>query len=106
HRLVEKRPGCHLYQDHYHWRLSGVKRKAGVVALDSGPEGLRPLQLDVLQRPRVGEAPDQVDAWLLHARADAPDEGQLVDRDVGHPIAEDLLDLVEQRLALPHVQLP
>ena len=25
----------------------------------------------------------------------APDEGQLVDRDVGHPVVEDLLDLVD-----------
>src|SRR5207245_10160869 len=52
------------------------------------------------------EAADQVDARLLHARADAPDERQLVDRDVRHPVVEDLLDLVQQRLALLHVQLP
>src|SRR6266545_4032723 len=65
----------------------------------------RPLQFHVLQRPRVREAADQIDARLLHARADAPDERQLVDRDVGHPIVEDLLDLVQQGLALLHVQL-
>src|SRR2546422_6343618 len=64
------------------------------------------LQFHVLQWPRVREAADQVDARLLHARADAPDERQLVDRDVGHPVVEDLLDLVQQRLALLHVQLP
>src|SRR5213594_4021483 len=69
------------------------------------PSILRPLQFHVLQRPRVREAADQVDARLLHARADAPDERQLVDRDVGHPVVEDLLDLVQQRLALLHVQL-
>src|SRR5206468_6416000 len=69
------------------------------------PSILRPLQFHVLQRPRVREAADQVDARLLHARADAPDERQLVDRDVGHPVVEDLLDLVEQRIALLHVQL-
>src|SRR5256712_4412269 len=66
----------------------------------------RLLQFHVLQWPRVREAADQVDARLLHARADAPDERQLVDRDVGHPVVEDLLDLVQQRLALLHVQLP
>src|SRR5439155_2059434 len=63
------------------------------------------LQLHVLQRARVREAADQVDARLLHARADTPDERQLVERDVRHPVVEDLLDLVEQRLALLHVEL-
>src|SRR5262245_39529703 len=70
------------------------------------PRGLlRPLDLHVLQRPRVGEAPDQVDARLLDARADAPDERQLVDRNVGHALVQDALDLMEQGLALLRVGL-
>src|SRR4029453_14065030 len=36
---------------------------------------------------------------------DAPNESPLVDRDVGHPVVENLLDLVQHCLALLHVQL-
>src|SRR2546425_5448568 len=53
---------------------------------------LRTLQLHVLQRLRVRETADQVDARFLHAWADAPHERELVDRDVGHPVVEDLAE--------------
>src|SRR5262249_35050867 len=64
-----------------------------------------PLEPEVLERAGVREALDQVDAGLLHARADPPDERQLVDRHVNHLVAEDLLDLVERRLALLRIEL-
>src|SRR3989442_4832555 len=89
HRIVRR--FCHRCKTR--WELSAGRSS-------------RLLQFHVLQWPRVREAADQVDARLLHARADAPDERQLVDRDVGPPVVEDLLDLVQQRLALLHVQLP
>src|SRR4030095_12165502 len=63
------------------------------------------LQLEILQGRGVRVAADQVDAGLFHARPDAPDERQLVDRDVRDAIVEDLLDLVHQRLALLDVGL-
>src|SRR4051794_16234400 len=63
------------------------------------------LQPHVLQWARVREAPDQVDPRLGHAGTDAPDEGQLVERHVRHPVVQDLLDLVHERLALLHVRL-
>src|SRR5262245_166393 len=53
----------------------------------------------VLERAGVGEALDQVDARLVHARTDAPDERQLVDRHVDDLVVQDLLDLVQERLA-------
>src|SRR2546422_6202103 len=51
----------------------------------------------ILVRRRIRVAPDQTDARLLEAWTDAPGERQLVDRDVRHPIVEDLLDLVTHR---------
>src|SRR5262249_587994 len=52
------------------------------------------LELEILVRRGVGKALDPVDAGLLDARPDAPEEGQLVDRHVHHPVVHDLLDLV------------
>src|SRR5262249_3441123 len=69
-------------------------------ALSSGT-----LELHVFQRSGVREASGQVDAGLLHARADAPDERVLVDRHVRDPVVENLLDLVELYLALLDVDL-
>src|SRR5262249_35732326 len=60
---------------------------------------------EILVGRRVGVAPDQVDPRLLDPRTDAPDERELVDRHVGHAIVEDLLDLVQQPLPLPWVEL-
>src|SRR5215471_4621706 len=70
----------------------------------SGPSGT--LDPHVLQRAGVGEAPDQVDPRLLDARPDAPDERQLVDRDLDHAVVENALDLVNQRLPLLRIRLP
>src|SRR6266540_649657 len=78
----------------------GPRRAQGV------PRLLGPLQLQILQRSGIREALDEIDARLLDARADAPDERELVDRDVRHSIVQGLLDLVEQGLALLHVQFP
>src|SRR5580765_3146962 len=65
----------------------------------------RDLERHVLVRGRVREALDVVDAGLPDARADAPEEGELVDGHVHHPVVHDLLDLVEHGLALFPVQL-
>src|SRR6266446_5248212 len=62
-------------------------------------------QLQVLVGRGVREAPDMVHAGLLDARADAPEEGQLVDGHVQHAVVHDLLDLVDQGLALLPVHL-
>src|SRR5205823_15000628 len=61
--------------------------------------------LEVLVGRRVREALDPVDARLLDPRPDAPEERQLVDGYVQHPVVHDLLDLVEQGLALLSIQL-
>src|SRR4029450_9704722 len=74
--------------------------------MTQAPARLWSLDPDVLQRARVGEASDQVDSRLLDARADAPDERQLVDRDLDHAVVQNALDLVDQRLALLRVGLP
>src|SRR6266851_10270675 len=64
------------------------------------PGRLGALDPDVLERAGVGEASDQVDSRLLDAGSDAPDERQLVDRDLDHAVVQDALDLVDERLAL------
>src|SRR5215467_12924206 len=69
-----------------------------------GPSGA--LDPHVLQRARIGEAPDQVDPRLLDAWPDAPDERQLVDRDLDHAVVENALDLVDERLSLLRIRLP
>src|SRR6266850_6826869 len=66
---------------------------------------LGPLQLQILVRRGVRIAPDQADARLLEARPDPPGERQLVDRNVRHPVVENLLDLMDQGLAPLHVGL-
>src|SRR5215813_13593587 len=63
------------------------------------------LHLHVFERAGIREASDQIDPGLLDARADAPDERQLVDRDLGHAVVQDRLDLVDQSLTLLHVRL-
>src|SRR6188474_1072913 len=65
----------------------------------------RGLERQVLVRGGIGEPLDVVNAGLPDARADAPEEGELVDRHIHHPVVHDLLDLVEQTLALLPVQL-
>src|SRR5215470_14157768 len=70
----------------------------------SGPS--RALDPYVLQRAGVGEAPDQVDSRLLDAWPDAPDERQLIDRDLDHAVVENALDLVDQPLPLLWIRLP
>src|ERR1700675_5021232 len=65
----------------------------------------RGLERQILVGGGIGEPLDVVDAGLPDARADAPEEGELVDGHVHHPVVHDLLDLVEQGLALLPVQL-
>src|ERR1700692_786150 len=65
----------------------------------------RGLECQILVRGGIREPLDVVDAGLPDARADAPEEGELVDGHVHHPVMHDLLDLVEQALALLPVQL-
>ena len=64
------------------------------------------LELQILAGRGVGEALDQAGAGLRHARAHAPDESQLEDRRDHHLVGDDLLDLVEQRLALLRGRAP
>src|SRR5262249_5103663 len=80
-------------------------RTEASVLIDSSPDVSLLLDPQIFERSRVGEAPNQVDPRLLGAWADAPDEGQLVDRDVRHPIVNEALDLVEQGLPLLDVRL-
>src|SRR6202035_5500492 len=63
------------------------------------------LQPQVFRGRRVPVARNQPRARLGHARAHAPDEGQVVDRDVDDLIVDDLLDLVKLGLALLGVEL-
>src|SRR5215468_6562785 len=63
------------------------------------------LELEVFVGRGVREPLDAVDAGILDARADAPQEGQLVDRHEHRPVVHDLLDLVEHGLALLPVEL-
>ena len=63
------------------------------------------LELQVLGRPDVRVALDQPRRRLRDARAHAPGEGLLEDRGGQHLIGDDLLDLVQQRLALAAIHL-
>src|SRR3984893_2797000 len=63
------------------------------------------LEPQVLVRGRVPEALDVIYARLLDPRTDAREEGQFIDRHVHRAIVHDLLDLVQQALALLPVQL-
>src|SRR4030095_5859839 len=57
-------------------------------------------------RASVGGNPwDDPPRRSLYARADSPGEGLLVERRHEHAIGDDLLDLVEQRLALLAIEL-
>src|SRR4029077_2467812 len=70
-----------------------------------GGSSARRFEPEVLVRRGVREALDAVDARLLHPRADAPEEGQFVDRHVHRAVLHDLLDLMEHGLALLPVEL-
>src|SRR4029077_3052960 len=59
-----------------------------------------PFQGDVLVRRRVGEAGDQPEPRLADPRANTVDKGQLPDRRVDRPLINQLLHLVQDRLAL------
>src|SRR5437764_13949558 len=76
----------------------------------SGGPGAPPprvsLQPEILDRARVGEALDPAPRRLGDARADAADEALLEDRRHQHVVGDDLLDLLQQRLALAAVELP
>src|SRR5260370_14609566 len=61
---------------------------------------------EVFRGRRIGEPGDEPGPAFLDARPDPPDEGQLVDRHVDHLVHERLLDLGEQGLALPGIELP
>src|SRR6266850_6210040 len=74
-------------------------------SLRQAPRLPRGLERQILVGGGIGEPLDVVDAGLPDARADAPEEGELVDGHVHHPVVDDLLDLVEQALALLPVQL-
>src|SRR5207249_9457294 len=62
-------------------------------------------QPQILVGRGVREAFDRIDARLLDPRADAPQKRELEDGHVHHAIVHDLLDLVQQRLALPAIEL-
>src|SRR5256886_3849227 len=63
------------------------------------------LELHVLVRRRIGVAGDQPQTRLLHPGPVAVDERELPDRDEHRLLVHDLLDLVQQRLALLAIQL-
>src|SRR5207253_4816706 len=63
------------------------------------------LYLQILERRGVGKARDGVGAAELHARPDAPDEGQVVDRHVQHVLGHDRLHAMHEGLALPEIEL-
>src|SRR6516165_4805069 len=62
-------------------------------------------QGDILIGRRVWEARDQTEPGFPDPRSDAVDEGQLPDRRVDRALVNNLLHLVEDRLALCAVQL-
>src|SRR6058998_4062823 len=63
------------------------------------------LELEVLERRRVGEAGNGVGPGHLDARPDAPDEGEVVDGHVQHVLGHGLLHLMHEGLALLGVHL-
>src|SRR5688500_5379479 len=64
-----------------------------------------PLQLQVLERRRVVVQRDPVQARLRHPRPDTVVEEERVDRQVEHALVRELLDAVQQGLALLAVEL-
>src|SRR5580704_7336301 len=73
--------------------------------LSQGAPRLRPFQRDVLVGRGVGEAGYQPKPRLSDARANAVDEGELPDRRVDRPFVDDLLHLVQDRLAFLVIEL-
>src|SRR5678815_512430 len=63
------------------------------------------LQLEILGGAGVGEPGDQARGGLLDSGTHAPDEALLEERRLHHLVEDDLLDLVEQGLALLPVGL-
>src|SRR5438270_5763873 len=63
------------------------------------------LELQILRGGGVRVAGDEPGAALLHARPHAPDEPEVVDRDVERLARHDLLDLVDELFALLRVEL-
>src|SRR6266581_4316241 len=63
------------------------------------------LDSQILVGRGVGEPLDVIRACLLDPRTHAPEERELEDRHVEHPVVHDLLDLVQHRLALLPVEL-
>src|SRR5438105_6642479 len=63
------------------------------------------LELQVLRGGGVGVPGNQPGAGFLHTRPHAPDERQLVERDVERLVGDDLLDLVDELLALLRIEL-
>src|SRR5258708_4868168 len=74
----------------------------GLPSVSGLPRGL---ELQILVRCRVREALDVVHTRFLHPRADAPEEGQLVDGHVHRAVLHDLLDLMQHAFALLAIQL-
>src|SRR4249920_3793877 len=72
-------------------------RRDSDVALDTSSLAL---ELQVLIRRGVGLVLDEAEARLLHPGADAVEERQLPDGREHDAVVRDLLDLVQQRLAL------
>src|SRR5919201_4736770 len=88
------------------WPARGTERASKSCNTASAPRSsASALYLQVLVRRGVREALDVIDGRLLHAGPDAPEERELVDRHVQHAVVHDLLDLVQQRLALLAVEL-
>src|SRR5207244_282856 len=78
------------------------RKRAGAMA---GYYPLLRLELDVLIRRRPGIVGQQAEARLAHARAVAVQERELPDRQVHDLVVHELLNLVEERLALLRVRL-
>src|SRR4051812_34249116 len=66
---------------------------------------LRALDRDVLVGRGVGKQRDPIEAGLADPRADAVEEGELPDRRIDRPLDHQLLDLEENGLAPPAIQL-
>ena len=83
---------------------AGLAGQASVPPPVSGAGRL--LQPQLFGGPRVGEALDQPEPALRHARAHRAKEGLLEDGRGQHLVVDDLLDLVELRLPALAIRLP
>src|SRR5580704_4247330 len=80
-------------------------RRSGRQAEPSGPDTSTTLQHQVFEGCCVGEAGDAPEARLDDTRTHAVDEAELPDRGVDCALADNLLHLVQDRLAALVVQL-